>query len=242
MTSKAKSWGAKSSSSLAANIPSQAEQENLPQADQIYLNLRNRICTNLFGPGDTIREAELAGEFDVSRSPIRRALAKLEHDGLVEVRHGVGTRVTKPGGQELASIYNVRMMLWAQSGPFFRSPLPLDLADKLEVHLASFKALAKLDLYRFANLNIDYYMDLTAALANSCLRDMHRNLFFSTSRMWLVRLPNLEWDATINAICEEILSEISAIRSDDPIGLGYVARNAIRTNLVPFTQVDSEYN
>jgi DNA-binding GntR family transcriptional regulator len=236
MTSRKKSWGAKSSPSLAAQNPSQAEQEILPQADQIYLNLRNRICTNQFGPGDIIREAELADEFDVSRSPIRRALAKLEHDGLVEVRHGVGTRVTKPGWQELASIYTVRMMLWAQSGPFFQSPLPLSLADKLEAHIADFRALPKLDLFGFADLNIDYYMDLTAAVENVCLRDMHRNLFFSTSRMWLVQLPMLEWDRIIDAICEEIRNEISAIRADDEMGLGYVARNAISMNLVNFTK------
>lgn len=240
MNSKKKTWRTQSNSSLAAQNPSRAEQEVLPQADQIYLNLRNRICTNQIGPGDTIREAELAEEFDVSRSPIRRALAKLEHDGLVEVRHGVGTYVTKPGGQELASIYAVRMMLWAQSGPFFLSPLPLSLADKLEAHITAFTALPRLDLNGFANLNIDYYMDLTAAVENSCLRDTHRNLFFSTSRMWLVQLPKLEWETTINAICEEIRSEIFAIRADDPTGLGYVARNAISMNVLYFTKSDAE--
>lgn len=233
MTNRKTSWAAVSRSPMAAGAATPTPPEVLPRADQIYWSLRNRICTNRIAPGETIREEELAREFDVSRSPIRRVLAKLEHEGLVEIRHGVGTRVTELDGRALASIYDVRMILWAQTGPYFADPLPRILIDRLQGHLDAFKALAPLDLYGFADVNIAYYMDLTAPVENACLREMHRSLFFNTSRMWLIKLPHLDWDQTIGAICAEIEDEIAAVRLNDPVGLGYVVRNAIAMNFVP---------
>lgn len=203
------------------------------RANQIYRSLRHRICTNRIRPGEIIREEVLAGEFDVSRSPIRRVLAKLEHEGLVEVLHGVGTRVTEIDERALMSIYEVRMMLWAQTGPCFTEPLPGELADRLLEHRKAFLSLERQDIHGFADTNVAYYMDFTEAVANACLRELHRNLFFSTSRMWLIQLPLVDWEETIRSISVEIDDEIRAIRNGDATGLGYVARNAIYTNLMP---------
>ena len=206
---------------------------NASRADQIYWSLRRRICTNRIAPGETIREEELAREFEVSRSPIRRVLAKLEHEGLVEVRHGVGTRVTKIDKHALKSIYETRMLLWAQTGPHFVDPLPLDLANRLLEHKAAFLGLEPQDIHGFADTNVAYYMDFTGCVANPCLREIHRNLFFSTSRMWLIQLPLVDWSETVQSIAAEIDDEICAIRNDDPDGLGFVSRNAIFTNMIP---------
>ena len=62
------------------------------RTETIYQTVRHRICTNRDPPDTLIHEEVLAKEFSVSRSPIRRVLSKLEHEGLVEIRHGVGTR------------------------------------------------------------------------------------------------------------------------------------------------------
>lgn len=235
-----KSWGDRSGTPKTAGSADKASAETLSRADQIYWTVRNRICTNRFMPGEIIREEELANEFEVSRSPIRRVLAKLEHEGLVEVRHGVGTRVTELDREALTSIYNIRMMLWAQTGPYFANPLPQELGDQLQGHLEAFRSLPPLDLHGFADVNIAYYLDLTATVENACMREMHRNLFFSTSRMWLIKLPLLDWNVTIGSISAEIEDKILAVRNNDPTGLGYVARNAIANNLVPLARGDGE--
>src|SRR3546814_8186046 len=61
---------------------------------RIYHALRDRICLLEYPPGLRLSEEEIAQEFDVSRTPVRRVLARLESEGLVEARHGVGTMVT----------------------------------------------------------------------------------------------------------------------------------------------------
>ena len=60
------------------------------RADRIYRILRDRICLLEYAPGSLISEEELAQEFEVSRTPVRRVLGRLESEGLVQSVHGVG--------------------------------------------------------------------------------------------------------------------------------------------------------
>jgi len=64
-------------------------------ADQVAAHIRDSIVGGRFDPGETLPpERELAEQFRVNRSSIREALNRLEMLGLVETRHGGGTRVT----------------------------------------------------------------------------------------------------------------------------------------------------
>ena len=80
----------------------------------IYQEVRYRICTNRYPPDTVLREEVLAKEYDVSRSPIRRVFSMLEHEGLVEIKHGIGTIVTRIEPDQLAEVYEVRLILAAR--------------------------------------------------------------------------------------------------------------------------------
>ena len=77
------------------------------RARQIYEELRGRICLLDYEPGAIIKERELANEFGVSRTPLRRVLQKLESDGLVLSKQGHGTVVTEIDLQAQKDIYLV---------------------------------------------------------------------------------------------------------------------------------------
>lgn len=211
------------------------------RAENIYQTLRNRICTNRIPPDSLLREEELAAEFSVSRSPIRKVLAKLEHEGLVEVRHGVGTYVTQIDEDALVEIYKARMSIAAVTGPYFVNPLTPEHAAMIEAYRARFLALSPGDANDFADVNLSFYRDVTGLIANTCLREVHRNLFYGTSRMWLIRLPELDWADTIAKVCDELDEITRAIRRSDPIGLGYAMRNGIAFNLSQF-QLTREFD
>lgn len=204
------------------------------RAEKIYHVIRNRICTNRLPPDTILREEDFAQEFGVSRSPIRRVFAKLEHEGLVEVKHGVGTRVTGLDEDALVEIYEIRMMLAVQAGPFFVDPLLPELAEKFLFHKAAFQTLLPHDVNGFADANLNYFLDITALIANDCLRELHRNLFFSTSRMWLIQLPLVDWHETMQSVDEEVQDVIRAIQFADRDRLGYVMRNSMAVNLRRF--------
>ncbi|MDR7278382.1 GntR family transcriptional regulator [Catenuloplanes atrovinosus] len=64
---------------------------------QLATVLRNRIRSGDLHPGHRIpSEKDLHDEFGLARETIRRALAVLRQEGLIEVRHGHGTFVAEP--------------------------------------------------------------------------------------------------------------------------------------------------
>lgn len=61
---------------------------------QIFLVLRDGIAQGSYAPGTALpKEESLVKLFGVARATVRRALADLEHEGLVQRRHGSGTFV-----------------------------------------------------------------------------------------------------------------------------------------------------
>lgn len=64
-------------------------------AAQVYARLVSDIVTLEFEPGQVLSEQELANSYGVSRTPVREAVQRLRHAGLVEVRPQVGTVVSK---------------------------------------------------------------------------------------------------------------------------------------------------
>jgi len=58
--------------------------ESESQTGRTVLRLRELILTGEFGPGDRISEQPLTGRLNVSRTPIRLALERLAHEGLLE--------------------------------------------------------------------------------------------------------------------------------------------------------------
>ena len=197
------------------------------RADAVYETIRDRICTNCYPPGSVLREEDLARDFSVSRTPIRRVLSMLEHDGLVTARHGVGTIVTAVEPEQQVEVYTVRMILAQAAGDCYRVPFPPETIEQLRDSRRAFLALTEGDVVGFGETNIRYYMALTGLVENSCLRRLQRALFFQTSRMWLISLPNLPWAETIAAVADELDELIRVIRLEDPIGLGLVTRNHI---------------
>jgi DNA-binding GntR family transcriptional regulator len=75
-----------------------------------YETLRERILQLSYAPGEVLREVPLAAELGFSRTPVREALARLEHDGLLE-RTARGVRVRKRTVDEVVEVYETCLIL-----------------------------------------------------------------------------------------------------------------------------------
>jgi GntR family transcriptional regulator of gluconate operon len=75
--------------------------------DQVLEQLRVLIITGKLQPGTHLVEAQLSATFDVSRGPIRDALAQLEAEGLVENRRR-GSFVRGLTVADIDELYSVR--------------------------------------------------------------------------------------------------------------------------------------
>jgi GntR family transcriptional regulator, rspAB operon transcriptional repressor len=86
-------------------------------ADQLYRILCERITSGAFAPGSRLDPQAVAAEFGVSRTPVRDALARLEHDRLIETRPRSGTFVARPGITDVHEVCQLRKGIeWVATG------------------------------------------------------------------------------------------------------------------------------
>ena len=87
------------------------DSRNISRADFVYQRLRLGIGSGEFRPGDRLREAELATQLNVSRTPIREAIRRLASDGLVEVAPSRGVMFIQLDKQQVRELYALRESL-----------------------------------------------------------------------------------------------------------------------------------
>ncbi len=80
-------------------------------AEDIYNTLREMILSFELYPGSRITETELADYFEVSRTPVREALLRLENEGHLTIRSKQGCFIRQINIEELSEYYRVRMAL-----------------------------------------------------------------------------------------------------------------------------------
>lgn len=79
--------------------------------DDLTERIRERITSGEFPIGMQLRQAALATEFNVSRTPVREALRKLQAGGLITVVPNRGAVVRVPAPWEVRDAYEVRAEL-----------------------------------------------------------------------------------------------------------------------------------
>ncbi len=196
--------------------------------ERIYRTLRDRICLLEYLPGARLSEEELAEEFAISRTPVRRVLARLESEGLIEARHGVGTIVTDVEIEELAQVYHLRLELAVLIGRL--SPIPRSAADldRMRALIARCDALPHgSDHKAFARLNMDFFSEITAMTGNQPLRDVSERLYFQTSRIILKLMPKLNLAEEFAAFRREMEDVLGAMEVGDLASVGHIRRSHI---------------
>jgi DNA-binding GntR family transcriptional regulator len=93
------------------SVRRKASSEHVSLTDSLYSEIHDRIVTWQIAPDEILGEARLAEEYNVSKTPIREALALLSQEGLVEVLPRVGYRVTSIGIGDVHEIYDLRLLL-----------------------------------------------------------------------------------------------------------------------------------
>jgi DNA-binding GntR family transcriptional regulator len=76
-------------------------------ADRIH----SKILAGEYPPGTRLKQEILASEFDVSRTPIREALSRLEAKGIVSQAQRRSAVVRAPSSREISEVYQVRAEL-----------------------------------------------------------------------------------------------------------------------------------
>ena len=88
-----------------------ARPDRKKMTDWVWEELRQAIIELRLRPGEPLREAALAEQLGVSKTPLREAFARLEQEGLVETTSFKGAVVTGYSARDLTEIYELRALL-----------------------------------------------------------------------------------------------------------------------------------
>lgn len=77
----------------------------------VYEAIKQRILDGRYQPHEYIREASVAGELDVSRTPVREALRELVSEGWLEAIPHHGARVSAWTEKDAQEVFEIRLLL-----------------------------------------------------------------------------------------------------------------------------------
>jgi DNA-binding GntR family transcriptional regulator len=214
---------------LDAEIETEAAMPRPPsareRADRIYRILRDRICLLEYAPGSLISEEELAQEFEVSRTPVRRVLGRLESEGLVQSVHGVGTLVTDPDIEELQQVYHLRLELALLVGKLTPIPRTKEDLDRIRALIARCDTDSRnSDQRAFLRLNLDFFHEINAMTGNQPLREISERLYFQVARVVLKLMPKLGVAEEFTAFRREMEEILAAAEIGDYDAVGHIRR------------------
>lgn len=201
------------------------------QAMEIHRVLRDRICLLTYRPGELLVEAELAAEFNVSRTPVRQALQRLDYEGLVETKNGVGTTVTGVDFREFKDVYAFRLRLSEMIGDFGAVNRAREALQAIEPLVPRIEALIrKRDTEQFWQVNHVLHLAVNSLIDNSAMREVHDRLYHQASRAWYIFIDRM-WDEEVLFLMNEVDELCCALRAGDLRAVGFVQRNHISYGL-----------
>jgi len=80
-------------------------------ADQAYTSIKSKLSGLDLMPGDRLSEKELAQQLGISRTPVRQALQRLHHEGLLDLSSKVGWVVPRLDFDRLDELYDFRVVI-----------------------------------------------------------------------------------------------------------------------------------
>lgn len=184
-------------------------------SDQIYARLRQSIIAGELEPGQRLVESEIARRHGISQAPVRDAIKKLVHEGLVTYRQRRGNYVTRISAEEAAQAREVRAVIEQLAARELAGKLTPDDERALLAEIDEMRVGARIgDPGRVRKADQAFHHHVCLATRNPFI-----------AKVWSVLEPSL---STLNAIADPFGLDdlrrmsawherlLEALRDDDP--------------------------
>ena len=182
------------------------------RADEVYDQLKRDVSEFKLVPGDRFTETEISDRLGVSRTPVRQALFRLQHEGFVEVLFRSGWRVLPFDFNQFEELYDLRMVLETTAAHRL-------CEDALKVNPAVLDELVAIwvvsperrssDTVQVARWDEAFHCALVAAAGNAEMARVHRDV---TERIRVIRRLDFTKQPRIDATYEEHAKILKAIQ------------------------------
>lgn len=195
-------------------------------ADRVYAHLRDSIRNAELAPNVRLVEDDIAAWLQVSRTPVREALLRLQQEGVVERRGGWIVRERTP--HEIAELLEARLALeshaaYLAAGRVDEGTLGemTDLANQMQA-----PGLSRRD---FNILNERFHGLIVDATGNSVLRNLYAQTKFN---YWEISTPVVFTPDVDVVVHDQHHTMIAALREGNGDRARTVATNHVRLTMV----------
>jgi len=138
--------------------------------EEIFSVLHEKIIAGKVGPGEWLRQEDIATQLGVSMTPVREALDLLVSVGLAERVPYRGVRVPQPTANEITEAYAMRLLLEAAGARAAALKREQTQVDELKRILSRMKGLLSLDdMSTLRQLSRQFHQSVVAIGGNGTL-------------------------------------------------------------------------
>lgn len=152
--------------------------------EQVYVQIKDAIFNKVLPPGTKLDIYQIAEQFNVSRTPVKEAFNRLNHEGLINIKPRKGTFVAELKNKDIVELLDARLMFeqWAGQAAIHQC------TEKDVQHLESIASsmercyMSKPFKYlEFMELDIQFHELIIELGNNQCITEMYKRL--NTHRM-----------------------------------------------------------
>ncbi len=196
-----------------ADLKRPFEGEGL-RGEVVYRTIRQAVVQGILPEGARIQDRLLADALDVSRTPVREALQRLEAEGFVTNVPRLGLVVAEITTQDIEDIYVIRIALEgvaARLAAQRASLAEIEMLAQLNEQIAA--ATRRRDVQTLPALNKQFHEAIYRATRNKRLADLLNTMHDSVQRFKRSTLSNPK---RADEALEEHRQILEAIRNRDP--------------------------
>src|SRR5215470_2094023 len=157
--------------------------------ERAYAEIKEKIITLYFLPGQYLNEAAISSLLDVGRTPVHQALQRLELEGLVEIMPRKGVVVLPDSISEIIKILESRAAVEAELAKAAADHISVeDGKELLALANASRQTRSGPGMDAFIACDRAFHRKLAQCAGNSVLSDFAQQLHERSIRYWYLHL------------------------------------------------------
>ncbi|OKH25383.1 FCD domain-containing protein [Chroogloeocystis siderophila] len=208
-------------------MSSQLPQRSQPLYEQTYLALRSAILTGEIAVNERLIESQLAQRFQVSRTPVREAIRRLQQENLLASDGDGALYITKLSLHDAIKLYDCRIALEQLSVVGACENATAEQLKGIEQTVIQSERLAQQGQYQLQNklleFNFDFHRLIAQSSDNPWLVPLLDHLSNHTR---LLRTQTLQAEPDITNIHREHRQVYEAIsRRDAPAAVEYITHH-----------------
>lgn len=178
-------------------------------------HLRQRIISLQLPPDTVLSRTELAKQYDVSQTPVREAMQRLEAEGLVRIYPQSRTIVTRIDADQIHEAHFLRVAVEAEILRHLALDCPVTVLNRLKTIIMMQEALAENpdEITSFQELDEVFHQTLMAGAGQAGL---HAVLRAQSGHLNRVRRLDLPGEGKIKRIVEDHKVIVAALEARNP--------------------------